>query len=170
MDWSILVRDADPWVMYRVFVSGLAHMYVRDVWKIMTVSYVSSSVMLILSFVWVWNPVHHMFTYPVGVLVGVFASSALQQKPSNHAALHMLSVLPWTGCGLYGALGYPMFILPYLVTLLIAKMYKWAVFSAVCMTLNALLIPLHSPLVSLCLPVASVLVFIFLGYTPFDHV
>jgi len=113
-----------------------------------------------------------MFTYPAGVIIGIFVSMAVKQEPSRYPTLHLLAVVPWTAVGVYGTLGYPMFIFPYVITLLVAKMYRWAMFSGVCMLLNALLIPLHSPLVSLCIPVATLLVYswFFDIYhdTPFD--
>ena len=156
MEWNVLVSDADPWVMYRVFVAGLVYVYVPDIWKILSVSYIISSLSYVVSFgfdAMRGSMVHHMFTYPVAVLVGVFVSHAVAEKPSKHPLLHVMAVLPWTVGGFYGLLGYPMFLLPYVVTLLIARMYGWAVVSCVSMALNCVLFPLHSPLVSLSLPV-----------------
>jgi len=172
MEWNILVTDPDPWVMYRVFVAGLVYIYVQDVWKVLTASYVCSSAAYILSFAMSWSPVHHMFTYPVAVLVGIFLSSAVKQEPSKYPMLHIMAVVPWTVAGFYGALGYPAFIFPYVTTLLIAKMYRWALVAGCSMVLTGILIPIHSPLVSLCVPVATLLVYscFFDIYhdTPFD--
>lgn len=159
MEWNILVRDPDPWVMYRVFVAGLVYIYVQDVWKVLSASYVCSSAAYILSFAIPWSPVHHMFTYPVAVLVGIFLACAVKPEPSKYPMLHVLAVLPWTVAGFYGALGYPAFIFPYVTSLLIAKMYRWALVAGCSMVLNSILIPLHSPLVSLCVPIICLLVY-----------
>lgn len=170
MEWNILVSDPEPWVMYRIFIAGLAYIYVQDVWKVMVASYATSSVAYILSFAMPWSPVHHMFTYPAGVMIGMFVSMAVNQEPSKHPVLHLLSVLPWTVAGFYG-FGY-MFMCPYVVTLLIAKMYRWALFSGSCMLLNSVF---HSPLVSLSAPVLTLLVYSLFfdiyhdtSYTPLD--
>ena len=100
-----------------------------------------------------------MFTYPVAVLVGIFAACAVKPEASKYPVLHILAVLPWLVAGFYGTMGYPAFIIPYIVTFLIAKMYRWAMFAGSTMVLNSILIPLHSPLVSLCLPVATLFVY-----------
>lgn len=159
MEWNILVNDPDPWVMYRVFVAGLVYIYVQDVWKVLSASYVCSSMTFILSFAMSWSPVHNMFTYPVAVLVGVFLATAVKPEPSKSPVLHILAVLPWLVSGFYGTIGYPAFIFPYIVTFLIAKMYKWALLAGGTMILNGILIPIHSPLVSLCLPIVTLLVY-----------
>jgi ABC-type phosphate transport system permease subunit len=103
--------------------------------------------------------VHHMFTYPVAVIIGVFVSQAVRQKPSKYPMLHIMAVLPWVVGGFYGPLGYPMFILPYIGTLLIANMCDWATVAGISMMLNAALIPLHSPLISLILPIVVLFVY-----------
>lgn len=157
MEWNILVNDPDPWVMYRVFVSGLVYIYVQDVWKVLSATYVCSSMAFILSFAVPWSPVHNMFTYPVAVLVGIFLAAAVKPKPSKFPALHILAVLPWLAAGFYGTMGYPAFLIPYVITFLIAKMYRWALLAGVTMVLNGILI--HSPLVSLCLPIVTLLVY-----------
>ena len=162
MEWSVLVSDADPWVLYRVYLAGLVYMYVPDVWKILSLSYVCSSLSYISSFgldFMVGSMVHHMFTYPVAVLVGVFVSRAVGEKPSKYPCLHIMSVLPWVSFGFYGPLGYPAFLLPYVVTLLIARMYGWAVVSLAGMALTGALIPLHTPLASLSVPVVVLIVY-----------
>ena len=100
-----------------------------------------------------------MFTYPVAVLVGVFVSRAVGEKPSKYPSLHVMSVLPWLSFGFYGPLGYPAFAFPYVVTLLIARMYGWALVSGVGMALTGALIPLHTPLVSVSVPVVVLFVY-----------
>ena len=174
MEWNVLVSDADPWVMYRVFLAGLVYIYIPDLWKILSISYMASSLSYICSFGLEFmhgSMVHHMFTYPVAVLVGVFVSKAVREKPSKYPTLHIMAVLPWIGAGFYGPLGY-LFLFPYITTLLIARMYKWAIVSGASMVLNVALIPLHSPLISLSLPV--VVLFVYSWYadiyhdTPFD--
>jgi len=160
MEWNILVSDPDAWVMYRVFVAGLVYIYVQDVWKVLAASYLCSSAGYILTLTGMtWSPVHHVFTYPVGVLVGVFLACAVKQEPSKYPILHIMAVVPWTVAGFYGAMGYPAFIFPYVTTLLIAKMYRWALVTGCSMVLNGIMTPLHSPLVSLCVPVATLLVY-----------
>lgn len=161
MEWNILVSDPDPWVMYRVFVAGLVYIYVPNVWKVLTASYLCSSLAFILSFAVEWSPVHHMFTYPVAVTIGTFLARAVKQEPSLYPTLHILAVLPWTAAGIYGPIGYPIFISAYVSTLLIARMYKWAMLSSATMIITGICIPLHSPLVSLCVPVATLLVYSF---------
>ena len=42
MEWNLLVDDQEPWVMYRVFIAGLAYIYIQDMWKVFTASYVLS--------------------------------------------------------------------------------------------------------------------------------
>lgn len=156
MEWNVLVSDADPWVMYRVFLAGLLYIYVPNTWTLLGVSYISSSLSYILSFgleIMRGSMVHYMFTYPVAVLVGVFVSHAVAEKPSKYPALHVMAVLPWVAAGFYGPLGYPIFLFPYIVTLLIAGMHKWATVAGVSMLLNGILYPLHSPLISLSLPI-----------------
>jgi len=162
MEWNILVSDANPWVMYRVFTAGLIYIYVPDMWKVLSLSYVMSSLSYIVSFGvqrMEGSIVHHMFTYPVAVVVGVFVSAAVRQKPSKYPILHVMSVIPWVVGGFYGPLGYPIFLLPYVITLLIAKMYDWALISGVSMLLICAMVPFHSPLVSLALPVVVLFVY-----------
>ena len=159
MEWNILVNDADPWVMYRVFIAGLVYIYVKDVWKVLSASYACSSVAYLLSFTMPWSPVHNMFTYPVAVLIGSFMAHTVNQEPSKYPVLHILAVLPWSVAGFYGAIGYPAFIFPYVITFLIAKMYRWALLAGGSMVCTGALIPLHSPLISLCLPVVSLFVY-----------
>lgn len=162
MEWNILVEDKEPWVMYRVFVAGLAYIYVQDMWKVFTASYLLSSCTYIVSFCisWMhWHAVHHMFTYPVAVLVGVFLAKAVKQEPSTHPTLHILSVLPWMISGFYGPLGYPIFAFAYITSLLIAKMYNWTFVAGLSMILTGVFIPLHSPLVSLTIPVVVLFVY-----------
>lgn len=162
MEWNILVSDGNPWVMYRVFTAGLMYIYIPDIWKILSMSYTVSSISYIMSFGvqrMEGSIVHHMFTYPVAVAIGVFVSKAVRQKPSKYPILHIMAVIPWMAGGFYGPLGYPVFILPYLVTMLIARMYDWALVSGLSMVLNGAMFPLHSPLISLILPVAVLLVY-----------
>lgn len=162
MEWNILVSDGNPWVMYRVFTAGLLYMYIPDIWKILSISYVASSMTYIVSFGiqrMGGSMVHHMFTYPVAVVIGTFVSKAVRQKPSKYPLLHIMSTLPWVISGFYGPLGYPIFLLPYVTTLLIAKMYDWALVSGLSMVLNGALFPLHSPLVSLIIPVVVLFVY-----------
>ena len=162
MEWNVLVSDADPWVMYRVYLAGLLYIYIPDLWKILSLSYVCSSLSYIASFGLEFmdvSLVHHMFTYPVAVLVGVFVSRAVGEKPSKYPSLHVMSVLPWLSFGFYGPLGYPAFVFPYVVTLLIARMYGWALVSGVGMALTGALIPLHTPLVSVSVPVVVLFVY-----------
>lgn len=162
MEWNILVSDGDPWVMYRVFTAGLVYTYIPDIWKVMSFTYIASSLSYILSFgveSMQGSMVHHMFTYPVAVLVGVFVSMAVRQEPSKYPILHIMSVIPWMVGGFYGPLGYPIFIFPYVIALLIARMYDWAVVSGMSMLLNGAMIPLHSPLISLVSPVAVLFVY-----------
>lgn len=174
MEWNVLVNDADPWVMYRVFMAGLVYIYIPDIWTILSLSYMASSLSYISSFGLEFmqgSMVHHMFTYPVAVLVGVFVSKAVQEKPSNYPILHIMAVVPWAVFGFYGPLGY-LFLFPYVITLLIARMYNWAIVAGVTMVLNCALIPLHSPLISLSLPI--IVLFVYSWYadiyhdTPFD--
>ena len=156
MEWNVLVSDADPWVMYRVYTAGLLYIYIPDIWKVFALSYIVSSMSYIVSFgidFMQGSMVHHMFTYPVAVLVGVFVSGAVAEKPCRYPTLHILSVLPWMVTGFYGPLGYPTFLFPYVITLLIGRMYKWTVFAGVGMLLNTMLFPLYSPLFSLSLPI-----------------
>ena len=96
---------------------------------------------------------NYMFTYPVAVLVGVFVSQAVAEKPSKYPTLHVMAVLPWVAAGFYGPLGYPIFLFPYIVTLLIARMRSWATVAGISMLLNGVLYPVHSPLISLSLPI-----------------
>ena len=175
MEWNVLVSDADPWVMYRVYIAGLVYIYVPDIWKIMTISYMVSSLSYILSFGLAFmqgSMVHHMFTYPVAVLVGVFVSRAAAESPSKYPTLHVLAVLPWVVMGFYGPIGYPGFLFPYVVTLLIARMYTWASVAGIGMMLNGALFPLHSPLISLCLPIVVLFAYSWFADiyhpTPFD--
>ena len=175
MEWNVLVSDADPWVMYRVFLAGLLYIYIPDTWAILGMSYMASSLSYIFSFGFEFmhgSMVHHMFTYPVAVLVGVFVSQAVAEKPSKYPALHVMAVLPWVSSGFYGPLGYPLFLFPYIVTLLIARMYKWATVAGISMLLTSVLYPAHSPLISLSVPIV-----VLFGYswfadiyhpTPFD--
>lgn len=162
MEWNLLVDDQEPWVMYRVFVAGLAYIYIQDMWKVFTASYVLSSFVYIVSFgvTWVkWHAVHHMFTYPVAVLVGIFLAKAVKQEPSTYPTLHLLSVVPWMTSGFYGPLGYPIFTFAYIIPLLVAKMFKWASVAGLSMTLNGILFPIHSPLVSITIPVVVLFVY-----------
>lgn len=156
MEWNILVSDGDPWVMYRVYIAGLVYIYVQDTWRVLCFSYIASSLSYIVSFgiqCMEGSLVHHLFTYPVAIVLGVFVSECVRQKPSKYPLLHIMSTLPWVISGFYGPLGYPIFLLPYVTTLLIAKMYDWAIVSGVGMVLNGALFPLHSPLVSLIIPI-----------------
>ena len=162
MEWNILVSDSDPWVMYRVYIAGLVYMYIHDPWKVLCLSYIASSLSYIVSFGvqrMEGSMVHHMFTYPVAVLVGVFVSEAVHQKPSKYPILHIMAVVPWVVGGFYGPLGYPVFIFPYVITLLIARMYEWATVAGLSMLLNGAMFPLHSPLISLILPVVVLFVY-----------
>ena len=163
----MLVSDGDPWVMYRVFLAGLLYMYIPDTWRVLCISYVTSSLCFILSLGIVpmrGSAVHHLFLYPVAVMIGVFVSRAVAETPSEEPTLHILSVLPWVCLGFYGPLGYA-FAIPYIIPLLIARMYRWAVVSVVSMALNSALIPLHSPFVSLVVPVI-----VLLGYSRFADI
>ena len=167
MEWNILVSDADAWVMYRVFICGLVYTYEQDIYKILAASYTLSSLSYILSFGLSWmqgSLVHHMFTYPVAVCVGVFCAAAVKDTPSKHPVLHILSTLPWVILGFHGTLGYT-FIFPYIVAGLIAQMYNWTTFSAISMMLIGAMTPLHSPLISLCVPVA-----VLLAYSRFQDI
>ena len=74
MEWNVLVNDADPWVMYRVFVAGLVYIYIPDTLRVLSFSYMLSSLSYILMR---GSVVHHLFTYPVAVLVGTFVSQAV---------------------------------------------------------------------------------------------
>lgn len=161
MEWNVLVSDADPWVMYRVFMGGLLYIYIPDMWKVIAISYMASSLSYIISLGLglTGSMVHHMFTYPVAVTIGTFVSKAVAEKPCKHPILHILTVIPWTAAGFYGPLGYPIFIFPYVTTLLIARMYSWAIVAGLCMTLNGAMFPLHSPLLSLILPIAVLFVY-----------
>jgi hypothetical protein len=175
MEWNVLVSDADPWVMYRVFLAGLLYIYIPDMWKIMAMSYMASSLSYVSSFGLVFmrgSMVHHMFTYPVAVMVGVFVSHAVGESPGKFPTLHVMSVLPWVVGGFYGALGYPAFIFPYVVTLIVARMYKWAAVAGLSMVLTGALLPLHSPLISLSLPIVVLFAYSWFADiyhpTPFD--
>ena len=162
MEWNVLVSDGDPWVMYRVFMAGLLYIYIPDTWKILAISYMASSLAYIASFgleIMQGSMVHHMFTYPVAVMIGVFVSKAVAEKPCKYPTLHIMAVLPWVAAGFYGPIGYPIFIFPYVTTLLIAGMLKWASLSGICMMLNTALFPLHSPLISLSLPIMVLFVY-----------
>lgn len=156
MEWNVLVNDADPWVMYRVFVAGLLYIYVPDEYKILSLSYVASSLSYI---VFQESVVHHLFTYPVGVLVGMFVSRAVAETPCKYPTLHVASTLCFVAAGFYGPLGYPLFIFPYVVLLLIGGMYRWAVVSGASMVLIGAMMPLRSPLVSLTVPVVVLFVY-----------
>lgn len=156
MEWNVLVNDADPWVMYRVFVAGLVYIYVPDTLRVLSFSYMLSS----LSYILVrGSVVHHLFTYPVAVLVGTFVSQAVGESPSRYPKFHVASVLAFMLAGLYGPFGYPLFFVPYVTLLLIAGMQKWAFVSGLSMVLTSAMIPLHSPLVSLSAPVAVLFVY-----------
>lgn len=162
MEWTVLVSDADPWVMYRVFLAGLLYIYIPDIWKILAISYVASSLSYIASFgfeMMQGSMVHHMFTYPVAVMIGAFVSQAVAEKPCKYPTLHIMSVLPWMAAGFYGPLGYPVFIFPYVIPLLIAGMYKWTIVAGLSMMLNGALFPFHSPLISLSLPIVVLFVY-----------
>jgi len=162
MEWNLLVDDQEPWVMYRVFVAGLVYIYVQDAYKVFTASYVLSSFGYIVSFgiPWMeWHAVHHMFTYPTAALIGVFLAKAVNQGPSPHPVLHILSILPWMTSGFYGPIGYPIFTFAYIIPLLIAKMFNWALVAGLSMTLTGIAFPLHSPMVSLTVPVCVLLVY-----------
>lgn len=162
MEWTVLVSDGDPWVMYRVFMAGLLYMYIPDVWRVLAISYMASSMSYIVSFgveALQGSIVHHMFTYPVAVMVGVFVSQAVAETPSKYPTLHIMAVLPWLAAGFYGPLGYPVFAFPYIITLLIARMYSWATVAGISMVLNGVFIFLHSPLVSLIIPIAVLFVY-----------
>ena len=156
------MSDADPWVMYRVYTAGLLYIYVPDFWKILSLSYVASSLCYILSFMFEFMQgavVHHLFTYPVAVTVGVFVSRAVAEKPCKHPTFHVLSVLPWMVTGFYGPIGYPTFLFVYMITLLIARMYRWATVSGICMVLNSVVPPMYSPLFSLSIPIVVLFVY-----------
>ena len=162
MEWSVLVSDADPWVMYRVFVAGLLYIYIPDTYRILAFSYMLSSLSFVLSFGLVFmqgSMVHHFFTYPVAVLVGTFVSQAVGEKPCEYPTLHVASTLFLAAAGFYGPLGYPLFMIPYVVLLLIAGMRRWAFVSGASMVLTGAMIPLHSPLVSLSAPVVVLFVY-----------
>lgn len=147
--------------MYRVYIAGLLYIYIPNMLSILCVSYVVGSMSYIMSFGFKFmqgSIVHYMFTYPVAAMIGVFVSRAVSEKPCRYPTLHILSVLPWMFAGFYGPIGYPGFLFPYLVTLLIARMYKWAVVSGLGMLLNGVM-PLHSPLLSLSLPIVVLFVY-----------
>lgn len=138
-------------------------------------SYMASSLSYISSFgleIMHGSMVHHMFTYPVAVLVGVFVSHAVAENPSKYPTLHVMAVLPWVAAGFYGPLGYPIFLFPYIITLLIARMHKWALVAGISMLLNGALFPLHSPLISLSLPIVVLFAYSWFADiyhpTPFD--
>lgn len=162
MEWNVLVSDADPWVMYRVFIAGLLYIYIPDTWKILAISYMASSMSYILSFgleIMQGSMVHHMFTYPVAVVIGTFVSKAVAEKPSEYPTLHIMAVLPFMAAGFYGPFGYPVFTFAYMVLLLIAGMHKWAAVAVLSMIVNGALIPFHSPLISLSVPIVVLFVY-----------
>lgn len=132
--------------MYRVFLCGLLYKYVPDVWKVLCVSYMLSSITYIFN---PTSPVHHMLIYPVACLVGVFASDAVRGVPSKYPLLHALCVVPWVCGSAYGVWGYPMFIVPYVLSLLICGMHNWALFSGVTMLFSVS----QPPLITLSMPV-----------------
>ena len=61
--------------------------------------------------------------------------------------------------GFYGPIGYPIFTFAYIIPLLIAKMFNWALVAGLSMTLTGIAFPLHSPMVSLTVPVCVLLVY-----------
>ena len=132
--------------MYRVFLCGLLYKYVPNVWKVLSVSYMLSS------FTYIFYPAYpmdHMFMYPTACLVGVFVSDAVRGVPSKYPLLHALCVLPWVCGSVYGVWGYPMFIVPYVLSLLICGMHDWALFSGLTMLCSIW----QSPLITLSMPV-----------------
>ena len=154
--WESLVSDAAPWTMYYVFMSGLLYGHVQSGWIVMTCSYLFTSCLTII-LVDIPVPVEYIvFTFPVATVVGIFCGHVILKPTSEW--LHLLPPLVSCIAGV-DIVGYPVFFMVYIVSCLVMRMYRWTIFSGLCMMVIASLVSLHSPLISLAVPVIALFLY-----------